>query len=180
VSLLGAVSYSYIKNKLRRIRYVSVISIIVVFLLFYSFIGLWGHSFAPIHLYDSSINAVEVGERNTDFMRVAKFFTEKIPISRFQTVWTDDYGPLIPLLDPDNYPKILRLSSEYTQSGFSSNELVCAFKDLFLYVYYGRGFSPIKGPQESSRVRCELYEHLGEQDNQIYDDGKYRFWVSAP
>jgi len=131
-----------------------------------------------LHLYDSSINSIDVGERNTDYIRVSEFFAEKIPINHIQRIRTDDYGPLVRLLNPGNYSKILRLSFEYTQNGSYSNELVCAFKDLFLYAYYGRGFSPIRDPQESHIVRQELYEYLGKQDNQIYDDGKYRFWVT--
>ena len=178
LSLLGAILYEYAKNKLKWTKHIPVISLIMAFLLFYSFIGLWGHSFAPLHLYDPSINAIEVGERNTDFVRAGKFFVEAIPIDRFQIIGVDDYAPLIRFLNTSDYSKILRLNSEYVESEPSSNELIGAFKDLFIYVYYGRGFSLIKDPQESSQVRYQLYDRLAEQHNRIYDDGRYRFWVS--
>lgn len=177
--LLSATLYTHIENKLKHILHIPIRAIIVTLLLSSSFIGLWGHSFAPIHLYDPSINTVEVGERNTDFMRVHGFFTEKIPINSFQAVWVDDYAPLVRLLEPTNYSKIMKLSFEYTQRDPSSNELVCVFKDLYLYAYYARRYSPIKTPQESNRVRYELYEYLNKRYNKIYDDGKYQFWVSV-
>ncbi len=178
VSLLGATFYMHHSNNKKIVWRTLFTTSFVTVLVFSSFIGLWGHSFAPIHLYDSSVNAVEVGERNTDFMRVNNFFSQRIPINSLQAIWTDDYGPLVLLLQPINYPKIIKLSPEYTQRSLLANELICAFKDLYLYSYYAREYSLIGSRQEANRARCELYEYLDNGYNRIYDDGKYKFWLS--
>lgn len=179
VALLSAVFYTHLVNYKKRFWASAFTASIVVALVFSSFIGLWGHSFAPIQLYDPSINPIEVGDRNVDFMRVNDFFSQRVPISNFQSIWTDDTSPLIRLLQPADYQKINYLDPQYTQRNPRSNELVCSFKDLNLYYYYSRQYSPVKSPEEAKTIRGELYEHLDNVTNRIYDDGKYRFWTGV-
>jgi hypothetical protein len=146
------------------------------------FVGLWGHAFAPLHLYDPSINPVEVGERNTDFLRVSDFFEKRISTSQFQIIWVDDDPVLVFLLQPEDYRKISRLTPQYLQAHGSmityQPEIVCEFKDFNLYNYYSREFSPIQTLEEATTLRSQLYDSVDRQ-LRIYDDGRYRFWVSA-
>jgi len=178
IALLSAASYSQLRKRLKPIWNVPIIVAIIGVLLLSSIIGLWAHNYAPLHIYDPSINSTEVGERNTDFIRVNEFLNEKLSTNKFQRIWTDDINPLVSLLNPIDYNKIKTLTPdsihELDQYG---DNLVCAFKDLNLYSYY-RGTFSAKSPHESEVFRYMLYQYLGNELNRIYDDGKYEFWVS--
>jgi hypothetical protein len=160
-------------------RPLSIIAILIVLILA-SFLGFWGHAFAPIHVYDPSINPIEIGERNTDFMRVHSFFSQRIKVDDFQAIWADDDSSLVSLMQPENYDKIWRLEPNYIQKTLVQKELVCAFKDLNLYYYYSREYSPISTIEQAQRVRYELYEYLDNRLLRMYDDGKYKFWFNEP
>jgi hypothetical protein len=181
VSLLGAVSYSYIKNKLKRIRYVPVISIIVVFFLFYSFIGLWGHGFAPLHLYDPSISYGQVGERKTDFIRLGNF-NEKVITKNSSVLWADDLNPMLFLINSSNYDKIRRLPRLDTagaqEVGSYGKEIIYELKGFNLYFYYAGGFSPYKNPRNASVVAGQFELQVQSKFSCVYNDGKYRLWMN--
>lgn len=184
VALLSAMFFTRFEKKLKGIgRFSFVTTVLIVFVLA-SFTGLWGHKFAPIHLYDPSVNSVEVGEKNVDFMRVNGFFSQKIQVNSFEAIWVDDDTPLVSLLQPNEYNKIRSLSLDYIQVHAtvrpSINELVCEFKDFNLYSYSSGAYSPIKTLEEAQTLRYELYQYSDNNLNRIYDDGKYRFWVNQP
>jgi hypothetical protein len=176
--------FTRLEKKLKGIgRFSFVTTVLIVFVLA-SFTGLWGHKFAPIHLYDPSVNSVEVGEKNVDFMRVNGFFSQKIQVNSFEAIWVDDDTPLVSLLQPNEYNKIRSLSLDYIQVHAtvrpSINELVCEFKDFNLYSYSSGAYSTIKTLEEAQTLRYELYQYSDNNLNRIYDDGKYRFWVNQP
>lgn len=184
VVLLSAVSFARFEKKLKGIGRFLFVTTVLIVLVLAAFVGLWGHRFAPIHLYDPSVNSVEVGERNIDFMRVNGFFSQRIQVDSFQAIWVDDDTPLVSLLQPDDYNKIRRFRLDYIQTQAtvrpSTNELVCEFKDFNLYYYYSGAYSPIKTPEEAQTLKYELYPYFDNNLNRIYDDGKYRFWVNQP
>jgi len=177
ISILSAVSYSYIKNKLKRIRYVPVISIIMAFLLFYSFIGLWGHGFAPLHLYDPSISYAEVGERNIDFARLSNF-NSKVVMQNYTIVWSDDVSPLLSLLEPSDYGKIRRITVDAIEKrGSQDSEIIYELKGFNLYLYYSRTFSPAKSPEDAMSLMHRIENRVRDKFNCIFDDGKFRLWT---
>ena len=173
--ILGAISYSEIAKRWRRVKKFLVVFISVT-LIVSSMIGLWGHSFAPVHLYTPSISFDEVGERNMDVMRVNDFFSE-LPIENYSIILADDVNPLLTLLDPGDYKLIRQLDGDgVTKLEGNSTILVCAFKNLLLYSYYARTFSLVDTLQKAKDLQTELFIQL-DNYTRIYDDGKYFFWV---
>jgi len=179
IALLSAFSYNQLRKSLKPIWNVPIIATVMTVLLLSSFLGLWAHNFEPLHIYDPSINYMEVGERNTDFMRVNEFLNRKLATSRFRIIWADESSSLISLLHPIDYNKIRTLSpSSIGELGSHGDELVCVFKGLLLYAYYAGTYSKIKTLEEAKVFRYELYQYLRNNFSQIYDDGKYEFWIS--
>ena len=182
LALLSATSYTQLEKKLRHNWNILISIAVITILLLSSFIGLWAHNFAPLHLYDPSINSIEVGERNIDYMRVNEFLNQKISIGRFQTIWTDDTNPLIQLLHPTEYNKIRELMPDMhaciRELSLHGDKLVCVFKDLNLYAYYAGTSSPVKSPQDAEVFRYEFRQYLGSNFNLIYNDGKYELWIA--
>lgn len=182
VALLGATFFTYFGKKWAKgiWRLLSVTTVLVILILA-SFVGLWGHSFAPMHLYDPSISSSMIGERNIDFMRVNDFFSQKIQATSFQAIWVDDDAPLVSLLQPNDYNRIMRLGTNYIEihsyGKLSVNELVCGFSDLDLYHYYS-GVSSTMTPEQGQALAHQLHEYVDSNLTRIYDDGKYRFWIS--
>jgi hypothetical protein len=178
IALFGAISYLQLIRKSKGIQQIIAVSCIAP-LVISSFVGLWGHQFAPIHLYNPSIDPIGVGERNYDFMRVKAFFDEKISVSDYQIILADDRNPLIYLVSPKYYYKIKQLQPmENFTLGSTDSILICSFKDLFMYSYYARAYSPLDTNEEANFVSLLLTQQLNEK-NIVFDDGKYKFWVDG-
>jgi hypothetical protein len=180
VALLSATFFIYFEGKARRIWRVWTVGTISALLIFASFVGLWGHRFAPMHLYDPSIGSSDIGERNIDVVRVSGFLNQRIQVTHFHAIWVDDDASLVSLLQPIDYCKIMRLGSDYIETHSSKklliNELVCEFSNFNLYHYYA-GVSSSMTPEEGQSLKHELYHYFENDLLRIYDDGKYRFWV---
>jgi hypothetical protein len=149
----------------------------LVLLVFSSFMGLWAHSFAPIHLYDPSVNPVEIGEATPDFMRLKPFFENYINMSNFEEVRADVIARLVYLLDPEEFDKIKSLPAENLDQIDREDALICSFNDLNLYLYYGYIWSPIEA-SEAKVIQKELNEYINNNFNRIYSDGSSILWVS--
>jgi hypothetical protein len=138
-----------------------------------------------LYLYDSSVNPVDVGERNAGYMRVSRFFNQRIDVNHFTIVWVDDDASLATLMQRQDYQKMSILGPDSVQDpalsiNSSVNELVCEFKDFYLYNYYrslGGINSPASTMEEASILRSALYQHVENNLNTAYDDGKFRFYV---
>lgn len=179
---LSATTYFTIIEKINRFWKVSaralvpLIALLVTILLVSSFIGLWGHNFAPTHLYNPAVSPIDVGERNKDFMRIADF-NRYVPIASFAKVWADDRNPLVFLLNPDDYSKIETMpASNIGKLGSHGNELAYVLKDLNLYFYYAGTFSPIDNPKDVGGVKDMLQQRLESRFNLVFNDGKYEVW----
>jgi len=176
VALLTALAYSEVK-KLRRTWNV-LVPVVVTLIVLSSFVGLWGHNFAPMHLYNSSISQLEVGE-NTDPSSISEFVNCRIPDGSFNLMWTDDVGSLLLLLHPNQFEKIRGISPKFIeQLGSFGNESFCELSDLNVYSYYAGIYSIVKNPTDSKIFREVLSGNLSAKFNRIYDNGKYRFWKS--
>jgi hypothetical protein len=182
MALLGATFFAHFgKNWAKGVWRLLFVATVLVILILAAFTGLWGHNFAPMHLYDPSISPSKIGERNIDFMRVNDFFSQKIQTTSFQAIWADDDAPLVSLLQPNDYNKIMRLGASYIEihsyGKLSVNELVCAFSDLNLYHYYS-GVSSTMTPEQGQALEYQLHEYVDSNLTRIYDDGKRMFWIS--
>jgi len=177
IGLLSAISYSYFRNRLKRVWQVAISGMVVIVLLSSSFIGLWGHDFAPFHLYDPSINPAEVGERDKDFMVIADF-NKKVPIRNYHIAWVDDRNSLLFLFEPDDYSKISWLPTDIQKLGSSNNELAYAFDDLNLYFYYASAFSPVHTLEDAKILRIGLRQRLQDRFNFVYNDGNHNIWIT--
>jgi len=176
ICILSASSYSQLFNKLKY-RSQVIASICMIVLVTSSFIGLWGHQFAPIYLFDPSVDPVNVGERYYDSIRVNNFFSRSLPIDNYQAILTDDPNPLAYLLSSKDYYKIKWIGTkERILIGPENKVIVCSFKDLFMYSCFAKRYSPLNTTQEANDLRSKLNQQLGGL-NQIFDDGKYRVWV---
>jgi len=173
---LSAITYFTIIEKIKRFWKVPLIALLVTILLVSSFIGLWGHNFAPVHLYNPAVSPNDVGERNKDFMRIADF-NRYVPIANFAKVWADDRNPLVFLLNPADYSKIETMPvSNIGELGSRSNELAYVLKDLNLYFYYAGTYSSIDNPKDVEGVKSMLQQHLESRFNLVFNDGKYEVW----
>lgn len=178
LGFLSAFVYSYIRLVTKKFTKIVVFTVMVL-LIFSSFLGLWAHNFAPVHLYDSSVDSGDVGEANPDFIRLKPFFENYINISNFECVRADVIGRLVYLLEPQDYDRIKSFPIDNLEQLDGKSTLVCSFNDLNLYLYYGNIWSPIK-VSEIDEVKLELKHHLESNFNLIYNDGSNSIWVSMP
>ena len=177
IVLLSATFWIHVQNKLKSIWRIPITVSVVTLLLSSSFIGLWAHNFAPLHLYDTSINSAEVGERNSYSMRLITFSNERLSTGNFKIIWADDLNPLL-LLDPGDYGKIQRVSRDHIQRiGYYGNEIIYEFKSFNLYFYYAGTFSPAKNPENAQVLMYELKHQVESKFNCAYNDGKCRLWT---
>jgi hypothetical protein len=175
VALSTATAYGEIKIRANRLWKI-VLPTIILLLILTSFMGLWGHSFAPMHLYNPEIKASEVGE-HLDVSRLNVFFKEKIPVDNFGLIWGDDFGSLILLLDTSQISKIQKLTPDnLPKMGLTRSELFVEVSDLYLYKYYAGIYNYVKDPEEAKAFAQVIGGQLRRNFGQIYDDGTCRLW----
>jgi hypothetical protein len=174
IALLTATTYVEIKIRANRIWKI-VLPTIVTLLVLTSFLGLWAHSFAPMHLYNPAIKISEVGE-HPDVSRLNVFFNAKIRLDDFNFIWGDDFGSLILLLNTSQLTKITRLPDDLSTMGLNRPELFCEVSDLFLYKYYASIYSYIQDPKNATTVAHAIGDRLQKTFDRIYDDGMYKLW----
>lgn len=172
-SLFYSRSYNFSKFVGKIIMYLFLVLLVCT-----SFLGLWAHSFAPIHLYDSSIKRSDIGETSSDFIKLKPFFEANINITEYQAIRADVVSPLVYLLNPVDYGKIQGLPVGTYNELTLRHTLVCSFNDLTLYQYFGYVWSPIEY-SEIEPIRHELKSYLDLNFNQVYDDGENNIWVSS-
>lgn len=178
IALLTAIIYNEVKSKSKR-AWNMLAPLILILIVSSSFVGLWGHNFAPMHLYDPSINPSEVGENN-DPSSLSSFFHEKIQAENFKLIWTDDIGSLLLLLEPCHFKKIRGSLPKYVQKmGSLGDELICELNDFNLYSYYAGTYSPIENPEDAKVFGQVLKQYVLSKFNLMYDNGKYRLWENS-
>ncbi len=173
---LSALVYNKI-HVLSKLKSKIIMFSVLVLLVCTSFLGLWAHSFAPIHLYDPSIDLVEIGEATPDFLRLKSFFENRINVTEIQVVRADVVSQLVCLLDPADYDKIKPLPIEDLDQLQGESTLVISFNDLNLYQYFGYVWSPVEA-SEARTIQLELKNYLKSNFSRIYDDGSSCVWVS--
>ena len=105
VTVLSGLVYNELRSRrlLKNLLYPFVVIII-----FSSFIGLWGHSFAPVHLYDPSIDFLKIGE-NISPSPIDDYVKNQIAFDDYDFLWTDDVGSILLLLPNDQFEKIRKV-----------------------------------------------------------------------
>ena len=178
LAFLSSVFYNKIRDR-SKLAWKAIVSMVIILFVLSSFGGLWAHDFAPIHLYNPSINPIEIGEVTPYFIRLKSFFEHKIAVENLQTVRADSIDPLVYLLNPNEYDKIKSLPTENVQQlGEEEANLVCSFKDLNMYIYYGGIWTPIKTLEEAETVQYELRQYLNGYFNRVYSDGRNILWIT--
>jgi hypothetical protein len=167
-SNLGNGLLAVIVNKLR----MASPAAIIVLLVFSSFAGLWGHSFAPIHLYDPNVSSIQVGERNVDPLLGSGFFDRRVPVDNYRLVYADDIDQLVFLLKSTQYDKIRRLPEGGPQElAEGGDQLVMSFRDFYMYIYYGNIYTPIATPNDARTIQVTFTQYMNGHSNRFYDDG---------
>jgi hypothetical protein len=181
IVLLTSVFFFYLQKK-GKIRRILVVGITSLFLVSTAFIGLWGHRFAPLHLYKPEIKFSDAGERYTDVIRTSYFFDQKIRTDHFQIIWVDDSASIVSLLKPKDYFKVMVLNDEYVTVRSTKrpqfDELICELHNFNLYRYFTGGTTSTT-PETGEFLEQRLNDFVRNNplSIRIFDDGKYRFWI---
>lgn len=149
----------------------------LVFVIISSFLGLWGHRHAPIHLYSSAVSAWEVGEATALDDRhysLWEFVSENQLDLKSDEILSDDNSLLYRLLSPEEYQKIGprwgAVSVELDNCiANDANLAVIDFGNRF-YSHYGGPHAPV-GLVAAEEVRAEYRNKLESNLNKIYDNG---------
>lgn len=176
-----AMAYNKIKPQIKRI-WTIILPIMLLFLILFSFVGLWGHAFAPIHLYTADIKFNQIGE-NFDLSRVSPFIQKEVPLENLSTIWHDGGDELVVLLPSNVYYKVYKAEPAYlTAMGiYGQRELFCEFQDFGLYQYYSGVYSSeVTTPEDSEMYASILKEHIEAKFNRIYDDEQLQLWINYP
>jgi hypothetical protein len=177
VAFLSSLFYNKIQE-FSKVAWRATIFFITVLLVFSSFVGLWAHDFAPAHLYDPSISAIEMGEVTPYYTRIRPFFEKRIVIDDIQTVWAESFSLPLYFLEPEQYDKINRLPTEnFGRIGRKGIELVCSVTNLNMYRYFGWIWGHPRDIQEAKSLQSELRRYL-DHDTRIYDDGRNVLWIT--
>lgn len=154
-----------------------IISLFIILLVASSFTGLWGIAHAPVHLYDSTINAASVGEHNTNFMTSGKFLDAFIDLQRFNNISADDPLLLYVILPPNEYEKVRYLDDSDIYHLSASARVIIEFNGLNLYKYY-YFLEPKIEPEDIEPIKSQLKEALETHLNRVYDNGNSAIWMS--
>jgi len=146
---------------------------VVVLLVSSSFVGLWAHRYAPIHLYDPSIGMSDVGEHKAVYSALRVFLNTHVTHGNVDKVLADDILLLYVILPPSEYAKILRLTAKNLL--IPDRSLVLQLRELNLYEYYYSGSPPIK-PWEIESQKSDIRLNLETNLNCIYCDGEFKVW----
>lgn len=183
IAFLNSYSLYNLKLKRKSIWYKLYIIFVISIIVPSSFIGIWGHKFAPIHLYNPYVNPIKIGERNKDVMRLEDF-TRKLTIKNFDSIFADDINPLLYILEPDDYIKINRLPVIDIQKLGSRTKLgrvaIFIMKNLNIYFYHAGLYSPIDNPKNINKTQHLLKQQIENNFNCVYNDGNNKIWTSLP
>jgi len=170
VGLCYGIFHGRFRNK-SRFFFNMLVPALIVLMTFSSFTGLWGHNYMPAHLYDPSINQVDMGEHNFHYLRLTQFFDNYIEYENFNYIVADDVYPLYVVLPPKHYEKIQTI--EIGIQATKSHVLIVEFSHLNLYYYYYYVPPEVK-PWEIESTRSSLERHLDQNYHVIYSDGDFR------
>lgn len=180
IALCSAMLYMEMLSYRRWLKWLTFA--VLVFAITSSFLGLWGHRYAPIHLYCSAVNAHEVGEATEIDDRhytLKQFVSENELDCKSNEILSDDNSLLYRLLSPAEYHKIGpgwgALSDELSDCIYcGTDSMVIDFGNIF-YSHYCGPYSPLE-LEAAGEVRAKYRTELESNLNKIYDHG-FEIWA---
>lgn len=177
IALCSAILYAQMLSRRRWLKWLAFG--ILVFVITTSFLGLWGHRHAPVHLYSSVASAEEVGEATPLADRhyaLQRFLVESESTSSARSIFSDNDWILYTLLPAHEYGKIgpspRRLSSELRDAVAGGGELLAIDFGSGFYSYYWGAITP----EWAQRLRVEYRSELEASLNKVYDN-KFEIWL---
>ena len=144
----------------------------VAVVVFVSFIGLWGHDFAPVHLYDNSIDSLSVGEHSPTMTRMSAFMTQNVNYTHIDRIVAEDHSPLTLALPPLEFGKIRTMRD--TLPVHDGRSIILSTYDLNIYKYYAGYFAGVS-PETKDTLKNTI-EHRLEPFDLTYSDGHNKVW----
>jgi len=180
IALCSAILYVQMLSRGRWLKWLA--SAILVFAIASSFLGLWGHRYAPIDLYSSSVDAQSVGEATTPDDRhyaLRQFVNETELELKSDEILSDDNSLLYLLLSPQAYAKIgpparTLYRSEDKGCGNHDKLVVIDFGTRF-HTHYWRSAGALE-PEAAERLIAEYRAEWAARLNRIYQNG-FDVWV---
>jgi len=180
IALCSAILYVKMLSNGRWLKWLTFA--VLIFVITSSFLGLWGHRYAPIHLYCSSINAQEVGEPtplDDRHYALQQFVGENQLDLKSEEILSDDNSLLYRLLSPQEYQKIgpgrAALYAELTRAVADGDNLVVIDFGAGFYSHYCGPYAPVE-PEAAEEARAEYCSKLESNLNKIYHNG-FEVWL---
>jgi len=180
IALCSAILYVEILSHGRWLKWVTFA--VLVFAITSSSLGLWGHRYAPIHLYCSTVSSQEVGEATALDDRhyaLQQFVNENGLDLQSNEIMSDDNSLLYRLLPPEEYKKIGpgwgALTDELNNCIYYGTESVVIDFNISFYSHYCGTYSPVD-VGAAGEARAEYRSELESNLNKIYDNG-FEVWV---
>ena len=177
ITLCGAILYVEMLSRRRWLLYLCCS--LLVFAVTMSFLGLWGHRHAPVHLYSTTISHYEVGEAtplDDRHYALREFVAGNELDHKAEVIVSDSNDLLYLLLSPEQYHKF-GLSGGQLVSGLNEkiatgDSLLVVDFDTSLYHYYSGEVGP-----EAAQERREQYRSVLEGNlNKVYDN-TFEVWL---
>jgi hypothetical protein len=148
-----------------------------------SFLGLWGHRYAPIHLYSSSVSAEEVGEAmplDDRHYELQGFVDQNIAWEEFDEVLSDAADLLYRLIPSQEYDKIgpspgnrHKIADALHRALVENENLIAIDFGTGLYTHYHGVVSQEEAAERKEKYHLELEANL----DKVYDNG-FEIWVT--
>ena len=155
--------------------------IVLVLITTTSFLGLWGHRYAPIHFYSSSVSAEEVGEFmpfDERHWEAQGFLVQNFDLEEKDRILSDAPHLALRLLPPQMYEKMAPLTgyeiADALSQALAENEdlVVIDFGASLYSHYWGK-----RTPSEAKDIRVDFDCVLSQNLTKIYDND-FAIWVS--
>ena len=180
IAVCGAILYAQMLSRRKWLLYIG--SGLLVFAVTMSFLGLWGHTHAPVHLYSSVISPQEVGEATPldERQYSLQAFVDGNHLADTAAVIISDHNAfLYLLLSPKQYHKFGlegdQLVSGLTKKIDAADNLMVVDFNTNLYSYYAMSSGRI-GPEGALELREQYRSILEGSLNKVYDN-TFEVWL---
>jgi len=182
IAVCGAILYAEMLSRRKWLLYIG--SGLLVFAVTMSFLGLWGHMHAPVHLYSSVISHQEVGEAaplDEKHYSLQAFVDGNHLADTAAAIVSDHNAFLYLILSPEQYHKF-GLGDQQLVSGLkkkidSADNLMVVDFNTNLYSYYSRSSGRI-GPDKAREIRKQYHSILENSLNKVYDS-TFEVWLTS-
>jgi len=170
IALSVAVFYHAPKSKATHV-FSGLRIVVVILLVFTSLLGLWGHRYAPVHLYDPSVSWVQAGDHPVGWTRMDRFFDKYVNYEDVDRIASDDWFVLSLIMPIDQFEKARPI--ERMKSGDHTDTFVMEFRELNTHSYITVD-EPERYAPEFTEVNFR--QKLEMTYNLIYNDNQFRLW----